>query len=242
MPTARDFRYTVCGLAYVLFTTFFILMYNGTPAGQVIAELKKWDSISIISLVFSAPVIGIFIGVIAYGILFLFCGYRIVYYVPVLPREDWLVEKIIEKHKREASDNVLKEIAEIDRKAWRRKDHSRFMKYYQHDVRTLIKEGSAEYLERRWAVLWTHINMMAGILAAFFTASVYAMCNKRDYDWAMPEYYVVIGIIGLASYILSATYNAVKTYETGRDVEHYMLNYKYNFKSEPQEINVKMMS
>jgi len=226
MPTDRLFKFSVSGLMFLMISMFFYIFFGGSIC--VLENLFNNTVLSLIAVFFSTPVIGLIISTSTYGILYLFYGYDIIYYVP---KEKEVVKRILAKSTLLVCDqNIEDEILRKGELRWNRKLKERFYPYYQAKVKDYISEPEKfGFLDRRWSTYWTNINSISAIILSFLLNLIIIMADAidRTFEWS---YLKAFGLLIICSYVFFAYRNLKRARKEAEKVETLFLINPKKFK------------
>lgn len=159
MDTERLYRMSIPGVIFLVTLIYFYILFGGNF--QLIKELLPKENLAtLIALIFTTPVLGFVISSLAFGIIYIICGYRV--YIN-LPKSD-LFFLIVRR-----DDKLWAELGS-SKKTIKRKALKEFYWKYQSYIRANLNERTFKFLERRWHFFWIHVNSILAIVLSFFVS------------------------------------------------------------------------
>jgi hypothetical protein len=234
MPTTRLLRYTLSGSTFILFGLLFFWLLGGSlPLKDLEIDILK-----IITLILSTPLLGIIVSTIVFECLVCVNCYRTYYYVPEnIDIIKWILKEKSTTTKVEIELRKKVELKDIEDKAFSKK----FYPFYQVKVRKHVMGRSLSFLERKWAVIWIHRNIIGGIAISFIANLVFWGINfyldKYDLSNFGFDLYKIAVLIFILIYILLACSHIKYSIKVAADFEHKILMNAYD-----EDINANKQS
>lgn len=218
MPTTRLLRYTLSGSAFIFFGLFFFWFLGGSLA---LRDIERIDFVKIATLILSTPLLGIVISTIVFESLVIAIGYRTYYYVP----ENIDIIKWILKEKSTTTKTEIRLRKKLNTNDIQNRSFSKELyPFYQIKVRKHVMGRSLSFLERKWAVIWVHRNILGAIIIAFMINVISRLCQGNANGVILKlDIYKTIPFVIILMYMLFAYRHIKYAIKVATDFEHKIL-------------------
>lgn len=182
--------------------------------------------ISILSVLLTAPLLGVMISTIIFQCVYFFIRMKIYFTLPKNREiEDWILDEFNFRNEKIQQIKALREEGRSDYLY-------EYFPYYQIKVRQCVKGESLSYLERKLSVFYVHLNILGSMGLSFICALTYSASTMIHSDWDF-SYYKIGGTVILIVYSIGARQIMSSSFYHATEFEHLILERAFQKTKKP---------